>query len=291
MNNINPLLSPGNLLEQRAKSKSNLIIAVFTVLAIHVVLFCGLLMQGCRQETTGSKATNAVAVDPRMLALTNLPAVTSNLVAEPPPSPPPVATPSNPPPVTPAVADTGGVASNPPAANPPVADTGGAPANPPPGNPPPANPPVVEPGGSKEYTVAKGDYFLKIAKAHGITVADMTKANPNVDSRKLKIGQKLVIPAPSAAPEGGKTEGGKTEGAGGAKAEAGGVTTYTVKANDNLTKIARLHHTTAKEIQALNKLPFNQLRVGQKLKIPAPKTGSSATPAASGAKTNSGAKK
>lgn len=286
MNNINPLLSPGNLLEQRAKSKSNLIIAVFTVLAIHVVLFCGLLMQGCRQETTGSKATNAVAVDPRMLALTNLPSVTSNLVAEPPPSPPPVATPSNPPPANPPVADTGGVASNPPAANPPVADTGSAPPNPPPGNPP-----VVDPGGSKEYTVAKGDYFLKIAKAHGITVADMTKANPNVDSRKLKIGQKLVIPAPSAAPEAAKTEGGKTEGAGGVKAETGGVTTYTVKANDNLTKIARLHHTTAKEIQALNKLPFNQLRVGQKLKIPAPKTGSSATPAASGAKTNSGAKK
>ncbi len=279
MNNINPLLSPGNLLEQRAKSKSNLIIAVFTVLAIHVVLFCGLLMQGCRQETTGSKATNAVAVDPRMLALTNLPSITSNLVAEPPPSPPPVATPSNPPAANPPVADTSGAAPNPPAANPPVADAGGTPPN-----PPAANPPLVDAGGSKEYTVAKGDYFLKIAKAHGITVADMTKANPNVDSRKLKIGQKLVIPAPAAAA-------GKPEAAGGAKAETGGVATYTVKANDNLTKIARLHHTTAKEIQALNKLPFNQLRVGQKLKIPAPKTGSSATPAASGAKTNAGAKK
>jgi LysM repeat protein len=46
------------------------------------------------------------------------------------------------------------------------------------------------------YTVAEGDGFYKIARAHGISLKSLTDANPGVDSTKLKIGQKLNLPDP-----------------------------------------------------------------------------------------------
>ena len=47
------------------------------------------------------------------------------------------------------------------------------------------------------YVVRKGDTLIAIAKANGITLAALRKANPQVtDPTKLRVGQKLVIPAP-----------------------------------------------------------------------------------------------
>jgi len=48
-----------------------------------------------------------------------------------------------------------------------------------------------------EYTTRKGDSFAGIAKANGITVKELQQANPGVDSRKLKVGQKIQVPAPA----------------------------------------------------------------------------------------------
>ena len=39
-----------------------------------------------------------------------------------------------------------------------------------------------------------GDGLAKIAKAHGVTLAALEEANPGVDSKKLKVGQKLNLP-------------------------------------------------------------------------------------------------
>ena len=47
------------------------------------------------------------------------------------------------------------------------------------------------------YVVKKGDTLYAISKANGITLAALRAANPDVtDPTKLRIGQKLVIPAP-----------------------------------------------------------------------------------------------
>jgi LysM repeat protein len=47
--------------------------------------------------------------------------------------------------------------------------------------------------GGNEYVVQKGESLTSIAKNHGVTVADLRKAN-NLTSDALKVGQKLVIP-------------------------------------------------------------------------------------------------
>jgi LysM repeat protein len=78
---------------------------------------------------------------------------------------------------------------------------------------------------------------------------------------KLKIGQKLTIPA------GGKAS---AESAAPSVAAGGdtGTASYTVKSGDTLTKIAKAHGTTVKAIEAANGLSTTKIKVGQKLKIP-----------------------
>lgn len=52
-------------------------------------------------------------------------------------------------------------------------------------------------GSSQIYVVKKGDNPTTIAKKFGVTVKALMAANPQVtDPTKLKIGQKLTIPAP-----------------------------------------------------------------------------------------------
>src|SRR5205085_1401808 len=60
--------------------------------------------------------------------------------------------------------------------------------------------PVAEdtpkPESKKTYVVAKGDTPVSIAKKFKITSDQLLTANKIEDAHKLKIGQKLVIPAP-----------------------------------------------------------------------------------------------
>ena len=162
---------------------------------------------------------------------------------------------------------------------PPMIDTNPPPAmtNPPPvvTNPPPVVAPVVPevPAGS-EYTVVKGDTLAKIAKNNHVSLKALEAANPTVQPTKLKVGQKLTLPAGGAAAPAttGAAAGSDTTGVTGA-----GDTVYVVKSGDTLTKIAKAHGTTVKLIQSENNLSTTKIKVGQKLNIPA-KAGASAIP-------------
>ncbi|MBK8856969.1 MAG: LysM peptidoglycan-binding domain-containing protein [Opitutaceae bacterium] len=48
--------------------------------------------------------------------------------------------------------------------------------------------------GPDEYIIKAGDTFAKIARAQGTTIDAMQQVNPGVDSRNLKIGQKIKLP-------------------------------------------------------------------------------------------------
>ena len=176
------------------------------------------------------------------------------------------------PPVEPALVDT----SAPPAivstgAPPVVISTGAPPA----AVAPPVVAPVVPevPAGS-EYTVVKGDILDKIAKNNHVSLKALEAANPGVVPTKLKVGQKLTIPAGgSAAPATtGAAAGSETSGV-----SSAGDTAYVVKSGDTLTKIAKAHGTTVKLIESENNLSTTKIKVGQKLKIPT-KAGASTIP-------------
>jgi LysM repeat protein len=127
----------------------------------------------------------------------------------------------------------------------------------------PIVPPIV-PGGATEYTIVKGDSFSTIAPKFHVSVKAIGDANPGVDSTKLKIGQKILIPAP-ASPTAPAVPGiAPFE-----SPSLGGEQTYTVKSGDNLTKIAGQFGTSIKALRAANSLKTDSIKVGQKLKIPA----------------------
>ena len=115
-----------------------------------------------------------------------------------------------------------------------------------------------------EYTIVKGDIFAKIAKNFHVSVKAITDANPGVEPTKLKIGQKIHIPAPCRPRQRQRPAGRHRPTA----ASVAGESVYTVKSGDNLTKIAAQHGTTVKALRAANSLKTDSIKVGQKLKIP-----------------------
>jgi LysM repeat protein len=128
----------------------------------------------------------------------------------------------------------------------------------------PTPPPIVPAAGVGEYTIVKGDTLAAIAKKSHVSVKALTDANPGLVPTKLKIGQKVQIPAAAAPSAPAVTGTAPVE-----SASASGEPTYTVKSGDNLTKIASHLGTTVKALRAANSLKTDSIKVGQKLKIPA----------------------
>jgi LysM repeat protein len=267
MNNQSPLIPQGSLLEQKNKTRIRVKIAVIFVLALHGILLLALLMQGCGHENAGTSGPGSA----------NTNSASAGAPEAPPANPAPsFAAPSNTAPET--TSTTSSATSPPPAA---------APTNPAPAAQPPesAAPSASAPQpGAGEYKVLKDDTLSKIARKSHVSLPALMAANPGVDSKRLKIGQAIHIPAPTAAapaPAGpGAAAGAATEGPEGQQV-------YTVKSNDTLTKIAHQFGLKVKALRAANQLKSDKIRVGQKLKIPAKTAANTeAAPAATGSSTN-----
>ena len=54
--------------------------------------------------------------------------------------------------------------------------------------------PAATPVSGERYTVKKGDTMWAIAQDHGISLAALKAANPDVDPKAMRIGTVLVIP-------------------------------------------------------------------------------------------------
>lgn len=59
----------------------------------------------------------------------------------------------------------------------------------------PAKPGADKAAKTKRHTVKSGETATSIARAHRVTVKELKAANPAVDLKRLKIGQRLVLPA------------------------------------------------------------------------------------------------
>jgi LysM repeat protein len=252
MKEPNPLLPQGSF-EAQGRGKSHVRIAVFTILAIHVVVLGALLIQGCKREEKADTAASGQSND-----FNSVPPFggASNEVVTPADGNPPGPG-SNLAPMPGVAATASNVAPLPVPQQPVVPQ-------------PVPQPPVVPEVAGTEHTIVKGDTFAGLAQKYGVTVKAIQAANPGVDPAKLKLGQKVKIPAKTATAA--MTSNGTT----------GGTTasdTYVVKSGDTLAKVAKDHATTIKAIQKLNNLTTTQIRVGQKLKLPSRATApATATP-------------
>ena len=257
MNNPNPFVPKGSLLEQQSQRRSRLKIVVGCVVALSSLSLVVMLVQGCHREAP--EPTPPEAANPPVIDTNSTPESSNapNIVAA-----PPVSAPNNQP----------GSVPMPPQTQPQV-----QPAVPQAPLPPPVmNPPVVEtPAVGAEYTIVSGDTLAKIAKKNGVTVKALEAANPGVDPKKLRPGKKLTIPAggSAAAPAAGAPA---TVGA----ADSTGGEVYVVKSGDTLTKIAKSHGVTLRALRAANSgRSSDHLKVGDKLNIPAKAEAAAPAPA------------
>jgi peptidoglycan endopeptidase LytE len=226
MNNPNPLIPQGSLLQQKAGSRPHLRIAI-AIVAVHLVFLGGLLIQGCKKDDTLGKTGTSASESPLPpLTNANVYATTSGLAQ----TAPDLTTTSAP--VAPSFPTTQALSQTPAIELPAATAT-------------------------REYVVLQGDSFYTIGKKFGVSSGAMAKANPGVDSTRLKIGQKLVIPAAPSPSVAAATTGN------------GGENVYVVKSGDTLSKIATAHHTTVNQIKALNGLKTDRIAAGEKLKLPA----------------------
>jgi membrane-bound lytic murein transglycosylase D len=223
MNSPSPLVPQGSLLEQKDQSRARVRLAVYFVISIHVVGLMALLMQGCRKppepvsEPPPTVDTNVMSAVDTNEAAANMNAATN---AAPPPSPvyaAPTPAPAAAQEYTVAKGDTfssiakkfGVTVKQVEEANPTVQPTKmqigqklqiPAPASGAPGAAAAAVAPAAESSaGEKTYTVKSGDTLTKIAGEFGTTVKAIRSEN-GLTTDKIVVGQKLKIPAKTAAP-------------------------------------------------------------------------------------------
>ena len=210
MNNPNPFVPQGSLLEQQSKRRSHMKLGVLCVLVVGIAGLTAMLIQGCKREKVGEENqpppvdTNTVVMDtnPPPIAASNPPVVVAPPVVENPGTEYVVVHGDT----LGKIAKKNGVTlSALKAANPGVEPTklrAGQKLTIPAGGTAPAvtgGPASIETGvGGETYVVKSGDNLTKIAKAHG-TTPKAIKAENNLTSDHIKVGQKLKIPAKAEA--------------------------------------------------------------------------------------------
>jgi len=275
MKGSNPIIPPGADFDGARQGRSNMRMAVVVVVAMHLVLFAGILFNACKQKEdsagTKEKVSNEMAqiVPPKIAplpepepipapipGLPSLPGVTAESL----PPLPPVGSSALPP--VPAPVSSGGLTFT-PESDAPAAQT--------------------VPG--TEHVIASGDNFWTIGRKYGVSHKKIEQANPNVIPTRLKIGQKIIIPAtqpePVSAPAVVST------------GDSGSM--YTVKSGDTLGHIALRHKVDVADIKAVNNMNSDFIRIGQQIKlpvneisVPGPSSGSTLPPIPTPPSTSSG---
>lgn len=126
--------------------------------------------------------------------------------------------------------------------------------------------------GEHEYIVRSGDTLLMISKRFQVELIQLMNLNAISDARKLRVGQRLQIPASTVSapvPVPAPTQPVPTVAEPEPLVTGGAV--YVVKGGDTLGAIAMRFNVTVSAIVAANALPnANVIRPGQRLTIPKP---------------------
>jgi murein DD-endopeptidase MepM/ murein hydrolase activator NlpD len=139
--------------------------------------------------------------------------------------------------------------------------------------------------GGTAVTLGTGETLSSISRRYGVPVKELAKANNITDPSSVTIGTRIIIPT-YAAGAGAVASAAQTEAKGRAELVAGAAPAGAIKAaaavpetslnglhlvapGQTLSSIARLYNVSPKELAEANNLTStNQLKSGQKLKIP-----------------------
>lgn len=144
--------------------------------------------------------------------------------------------------------------------------------------------------GPLTHTVARGDSLLAIAQRYGTTVSALTAANGITERTILRVGQELIVPTPTPAPQPEATEP-PAETATPVPADTPAPTVepqivvHIVESGDSLIYIADKYDTTVAAILAANPglTERSLLRLGQEIKVPTTNPGATSQSTGEGA--------
>ncbi len=276
MKNPNPIIPPGMNLDKSRRGRSNMRIAVVVIVLVHIALFGGILFNACSQKSD-DVADNAQPEEDKVVRDTSLDI--------PPPSAGGSSFDSQPETVSgiglgtadslagtsePAgsLSSVGGGIDTSPLAGVGAGSEGttGLGASPSTGGTSKLAT-LPSPATITEHTILSGEHFTSIAKKYGVSVRAIQEANQSLDSRRLRIGQKVKIPPPTVVASSVGTD-----------AVPLAVDEYVIQRGDSLSTIALRHSTTVKALRAANNLRTDLILAGEKLKLPPSSRFSNPTP-------------
>lgn len=113
---------------------------------------------------------------------------------------------------------------------------------------------------SKIHVVRSGETLSEIAESYGIGLSKVRAAN-GLRSNNLRVGQRLVIPATAKNLDGAVANASNAS-------DSNDARMHTVRAGDTLSAIARRYGTSISKLKAVNNLKNNNLRIGERLRLP-----------------------
>ena len=117
-----------------------------------------------------------------------------------------------------------------------------------------------------EHVIVEGESFTTLAKQYGTTTERIQKLNPDVDPRRIQIGQKIRVKGGEPAVKEEKAvEAPKAE----PTAVASGDEVYhTIESGDTFGHLAVKYDTSSKKIQELNPdVDPHKIQIGQKIRV------------------------
>jgi LysM repeat protein len=109
------------------------------------------------------------------------------------------------------------------------------------------------------YIVEEGDTLSGIAVKFNIDLLVLLKMNPGIDADTIKVGDKIIIPAPNTMMDTTTP----------IPPDWRGTIEYTIASGDTLAGIAMKFNSTVQKIMDLNKIAnANDIQAGQVIKIP-----------------------
>ena len=132
--------------------------------------------------------------------------------------------------------------------------------------------PAAAAGPGATYPVRKGDSLDRIARKHGLTVAELSAANPGLTDKNLKAGATINLPGQAAKPARKPAP----------PLKPGEYFEYTVKEGEILSKVANAHGARTRDVINANPdIDPDNVRPGTVLRIPVKKDAPAQTQAGS----------